>query len=102
MNFLKGRSPFSELYNAPFWQVHELYKIVVERAEAQQKAEEERQRKEKEEERRQKEAEARKAGRPYKPLPELQQSVPVDESNNMPTPSPISSDDLEEFFEELT
>lgn len=100
--------PIQDLYNAPFWQVHELYKIVVERAEAQKKAEEERIHKEKEEEERQKREEARKAGRPYRPSPPerpvTQNSVPVDESNNnMPTPSPaVSTDDMEEFFEELT
>lgn len=99
--------PISDIYNAPFWQVHELYKIVVERAEAQRKAEEERQRKEKEEQERQAREEARKAGRPYRPPPSSNNrpnSVPVDESNNnMPSPSPsISNDDMEEFFEELT
>ena len=103
MYALRGRSPIPDLYNAPFWQLHELYKIVMERAEAQAKAEEERKRKEEEEAEAQRREEARKAGKPYRPSPP--QNVPID-GNNMPTtPSPNSdlgaSADLEDMFEEM-
>ena len=72
----------------PFREVHELYKILYQRIEAQQKAEEEREKKEKEEEKKH-----LKQGGPSA------RHQPTDEMNTMPTPSPLEA--LEDMFEEI-
>ena len=77
----------------PFREVHELYKILYQRAEAQQKAEEERQKKEQEEENKRK----RQVG----PTPQYSKQQPPDAINTMPTPSPLEMEALEDMFEEI-
>lgn len=72
----------------PFREVHELYKILYQRAEAQQKEAEEREKKEKEEEEKR-----RKNG------PKRQQ--PTDATSAIPTPSPLEMEALEEMFEDI-
>ena len=78
----------------PFREIHELYKLLYERALAQQKAEEERK---KEEEK--KEREAARKGPP-------QRRYPSTDVNNkptpMPTPSPYEMEMLEDAMEELS
>lgn len=77
----------------PFREIHELYKLLYERAIAQQKAEEQRK---KEEEK--KEREAKKG-------PHQRRYLPTDVNNKptpMPTPSPYEMEMLEDAMEELS
>jgi len=86
----------------PFRELHELYKIVLERAEAQAKAEEER--KKQEEEERKAEERANRGGkpyiptRPYNPSDERQQTKPADKA---PIAAPLEAEALEDAFEDM-
>lgn len=76
----------------PFREIHELYKLLYERALAQQKAEEERK---KEEEKKEREARSN----PQRRYP------PTDVNNkstSMPAPSPLEMEMLEDAMEELS
>jgi hypothetical protein len=73
----------------PFREVHELYKILYQRAEAQQKEAEEREKKEKEEEQKK----HQKNG--------SNKQQPTDASSTIPTPSPLEMEALEEMFEDM-
>lgn len=86
---MKGRVSVLDLMDRPFREVHELYKILYQRAEAQQKEAEEREKKEKEEEERHK----RQGG------PKRQK--PTDAASTIPTPSPLEMEALEEMFEDM-
>ena len=83
----------------PFREVHELYKILYQRAEAQQEAEKARKEKEEEEARREREANRPKGINSYR----LSDNKPSDASNNstMPEPSPFEMEALEDAFEEM-
>jgi len=83
----------------PFREVHELYKILYQRAEAQQEAEKARKEKEEEEARKQREANRPKGINSYR----LSDNKPSDATNNstMPEPSPLEMEALEEAFEEI-
>ena len=85
---MKGRVSVLDLMDRPFREVHELYKILYQRAEAQQKEAEEREKKEKEEEKK------RQKGSPNK-----QQLT--DATSTIPTPSPLEMEALEEMFEDM-
>lgn len=75
----------------PFRELHELYKILYQRAEAQQKAEEERAKEAEEAERIRKENSSRDI--PMKSLPS--------DASTIPTPSPLEAEALENALEEL-
>ena len=83
----------------PFREVHELYKILYQRAEAQQKAEEERKKKEEEEERRRRRAESPKGI--SQPHYIKQQPSDVNNTSTIPEPSPLEAEALEDALEEL-
>lgn len=87
---MKGRVSVLDLMDRPFREVHELYKILYQRAEAQQKEAEERAKKEKEEEEKKRQ---RQNG------PNRQQ--PTDAVSTIPTPSPLEMEALEEMFEDM-
>lgn len=74
----------------PFREVHELYKILYQRAEAQQKAEEELQKKEQEEEKKRQSQSGQNS-----------KQQPSDAIDTMPTPSPLEMEALEEMFEDI-
>lgn len=97
---LKGRISILDLIECPFNEIHELYKIVYDKAEARAKEEEEKAKREREEEERKKQSE-----RTAKGMPQLikRNPVPTDGSNNKKSnsTSSFSSDDLEDAFEEL-
>lgn len=75
----------------PFRELHELYKILYQRAEAQQKAEEERAKEADESERTRKTNSSRDM--PMKSLPS--------DASTIPTPSPLEAEALENALEEL-
>ena len=77
----------------PFNELHELYRIVYLRAEAQAKAEKERQEKEEREK-------GRKKGGP--PHPQINRQPPTD-VNNMPdlNLSPMAAEEMEDALEDL-
>lgn len=85
----------------PFRELHELYKILYERAEAQKKADEERQRKEEEEERAKEKSEVDRGVR----SPRIHREPPPDAIRTTPDdnimPSPYEAEALEEVFEEM-
>lgn len=85
----------------PFRELHELYKILYERAEAQKKADEERQKKEEEEERARQKLKADENIAPYQihrePPPDATKITPDDNI----IPSPYEVEALEEVFEEM-
>lgn len=86
----------------PFREVHELYKILYQRAEAQAAAEEERKKKEAEEEQAKRKAEASRGIKP----PQLIRQPPPDaiqikNNSTVPEPSPLEVDALEEALEDL-
>lgn len=94
---MKGRVSIIDLMDRPFKELHELYRIVFLRAEAQKKAEEEKQRQEEAEARR----ERQKSG-----LPPQINRLPTDvrrpeQPKNNYIPSPLEADDLEEALEEM-
>ena len=79
----------------PFREVHELYKILYERAEAQQKAEEERRKKEEEEQRREQQR--------NKGLPANRKLADVPPpSTPSCEPSPMEAEAIEDMLEEIT
>ena len=83
----------------PFREIHELYKILYERAQAQQEAEEARKKKEEEEARNQ----AQKRG-PSGFSPSYNRQPPTDAIPNSSTitePSPFEAEALEDALEEL-
>lgn len=85
----------------PFRELHELYKILFERAEAQKKAEEERKAREEKEAAEKEKAEIARGGR----LPQIRRAPPPDAAKSSPndlTPSPLEAEALEEALEELT
>lgn len=81
----------------PFREVHELYRILYLRAEAQQKAEEERAKKEAEEAKRQNQMN-RPKGIPN--MPTMSADVNKEPELSPPMP-PIDPEDLEDVLEEL-
>ena len=84
----------------PFREVHELYKILYERAQAQQKAEEERKQKEEEEARKQ----AQQKRGPSGFSPSYNRQPPTDAIPNISTitePSPFEAEALEDALEEF-
>ena len=85
--------------NRPFRELHELYKILFERAEAQKKAEEERR---KQEEKAAAEKEKAEVARGAK-LPQIRRAPPPDAvtSPNSLIPSPLEAEALEEALEEM-
>ena len=87
----------------PFRELHELYKIVYERAEARAKAEKERQEEEQRQKQKEEDEERRRKGLP----PQLRREPPPDaktivKPNDMPISSPEEADELEEMLEEMT
>lgn len=85
----------------PFRELHELYKIVYERAEAQAKAEKEREEREKKEREAEENRERARKGLP----PLIRREPPPDAKYTTKEPiipSPYGADDLEEAFEEIT
>lgn len=81
----------------PFREVHELYKILYERAEAQQAAEKARQEKEAEEERKKRQADKSKP-------PQFVRQPPSDAITSKSTitePSPFELEALEDVLEEI-
>lgn len=97
---MKGRVSVIELMDRPFRELHEYYKIFLQRAEAQKKADEEAQKKAAEEER-------KKSKRSFSNHPPQynRQSLPTDANNDssttIPEPSPMQAEFLEEALEEL-
>ena len=84
----------------PFRELHELYKILFERAEAQKKAEEERKAQEEKEAAEKEKAEVARGAR----LPQLRREPPPDAVRSSPnnlTPSPLEAEALEEALEEM-
>lgn len=78
----------------PFNELHELYRIVYLRAEAQAKAEKERQEKEERE---------KKQGKGGPPHPQINRKPPTDVNNNMPdlNLSPLAAEEMEDALEDL-
>lgn len=93
----KGRISIPDLIEAPFREVHELYRILINKIEADKKAAEERKKKEEEEAKKQEQADI-KAGRLN---PMIRRGEPTDDINKTTTPSPLESEELEEVLEEL-
>ena len=83
----------------PFRELHELYKILFERAEAQKTAEEERRAQEEKDAAEKEKAEVARGAK----LPQIRRAPPPDAvtSPNNLTPSPLEAEALEEAFEEL-
>lgn len=88
---MKGRVSVLDLMDRPFREVHELYKILYQRAEAQQKEAEEREKKEKEEEKKRQRQNGQNNVR----------QQPPDAASTIPTPSPLEMEALEEMFEDM-
>lgn len=88
--------------HCPFRELHELYKIVYDKAEAHAKAEKEREEKERQQKEEEEREERRKKGLP----PQLRREPPPDAKKiakpSTPTPSPYEAEELEEMFEEMT
>ena len=85
----------------PFREVHELYKILYQRAEAQQEAEKARKEKE-EKEAREKQRSNASNNKPYSQFASQQPSdVSGIKNNTMPEPSPLEMEALEDALEEL-
>lgn len=86
----------------PFRELHELYKILYERAEAQRKADEEKRKREEEEERAKEKSEVERGIR----HPQIHREPPPDAirttSDDNIMPSPYEAEALEEAFEEMT
>lgn len=83
----------------PFRELHELYKILYERAEAQQKAEEARKEKEAEEERKRKQAERPKGIRSNQYMRD--QPSDATSTSTIPEPSPLELEALEDVLEDM-
>lgn len=83
------------MMDRPFRELHELYKILFERAEAMRKKDEQ-ERKEKEEKERRERAMNKQ---PYRPQPPDVNRTP---NESIPTPSPLEAEALEDALEELT
>ena len=84
----------------PFRELHELYKILFERAEADKKRREEEEAKAKEEEERKRQSEINRGIRP----PQLNRMPPPDAKRNpsdVQTPSPLEAEALEDALEEM-
>lgn len=83
--------------NCPFRELHELYRIVYLRNEAQAEAEKEREQKEKENKERQERA------RPYKerPLPPNRPPSDAITKPSIPMPSPYIAGEIEDALEEM-
>ena len=86
----------------PFRELHELYKIVYERAEARAKAEKERQEQEEQQRQKEEDEERRRKGLP----PQIRRQPPPDAKtivrpNDTPISSPEDAEELEEMFEEM-
>ena len=84
----------------PFRELHELYKILYERAEAQQEAEKARKEKEAEEERKRRESEKARGIRAPQYIRELPPDAITTEST-IPQPSPLEMEALEDALEEM-
>ena len=84
----------------PFRELHELYKILYERAEAQQAAEKARQEKEAEKERKQRNSEVTRGIKPPQYVRELPTDALTNEST-IPQPSPLEIEALEDALEEI-
>lgn len=95
---MKGRVSVIDLMDRPFREVHELYRILYLRAEAQQKAEEERIKKEEEEAKKQQ----KQKGGPQRPTPTPStMSTDVNQQELSPSMPPIAMDELEDALDEL-
>lgn len=94
---MKGRVSVIELMDRPFRELHEYYKIFLQRAEAQKKAEEEQRKKEEEEQRRKNKQSFSGRSPQYMPPTDANNSS----STTMPEPSPMQAELLEEALEEL-
>ena len=93
----KGRISIPDLIDAPFREVHELYRILIAKVEANKKAEEERKKKEEEEVKKQEQADIKSGKR----NPMIRRGEPTDDTNKTAIPSPLESEELEEALEEL-
>ena len=85
----------------PFREVHELYKILYQRAEAQQEAEKARREKEEEEQRNKREANRPKGISSPQPIRQMPSDVKLPDNSTIPEPSPLEIDALEDALEEL-
>ena len=85
----------------PFREVHELYRIVYEKAEAQAKAEQERQENERKQQEEQERQERIKRGLPPPIRREPSSDVKQAAKPNTPVPSPYEAEQLEEMFEDM-
>ena len=100
---LRGRVSIPDLMELPFRELHEYYRIVYLRAEAQAKAEKEREENERKQREEEERADRAKRGLP----PQLRREPPPDAKiianpdKSMSMPSPYGADDLEEMLEEM-
>lgn len=97
---MKGRVTITDLMDRPFRELHELYKILFDRAEAEKRRREEEEAKAKEEEERKRQSEINRGIKP-----KLNRMPPPDAIRNNPsdiqTPSPLEAEALEDALEEM-
>lgn len=95
--YMKGKATFSELMDRPFYELHEIYRLVFLRMQA----EKERQEKEKKEEEAKRKAEAKRNA--PRGIPPSYSIRPIDKNKNSPSShlSPLQAEELEDALEDL-
>lgn len=97
---MKGRITFTDLFDRPFREVHELYRIVYLKAQAE--AEREKQRQAEEEEKRKQEEKAnRPRGIPNLPKPYKPNSKQPTDDISQHTMSPLEAEELQDMLEDM-
>lgn len=95
--YLKGRVSLLELFDRPFRELHELYRIVYNRAEMQRLKDEEEKKREEEE----KKSELSKSNKSKQTTKQPTDAIGVRSNKNISMPSPLESEALEDALEEL-